>query len=165
VIPLVLSGVAAYLIGCLVGAYYIVRLRRGRDVRDSGSGNAGARNVFRSGDRSSALLTLLWDMLKGAIALGLSRAIAGSDAAAGFACVAVVAGHVWPAQLQFRGGKGVATAIGCLLALGPRALLGGSGPLVTGAVAAITIVVIVHHPALNRCRRARSAQPTQEIAS
>lgn len=163
-IQLALAAIAAYLVGCLVGAYYIVRLRRGRDVRDAGSGNAGARNVFRSGDRSSALLTLLWDVLKGALAIWLSRAVAGTDAAAGLACVAVVAGHVWPAQLQFRGGKGVATAIGCLLAIGPRALLGGSWPLVAGAVVAVAIVVIVHHPVLNR-RRARPAQPTQEIAS
>lgn len=158
---LLLAAAAAYAIGCLVGAYYVVRRRAGHDIRETGSGNAGARNVLRSGDRTSAVLTLVWDILKGALAVWVARTLTESDAAVAVVCVAVVAGHIWPAQLQFHGGKGVATLIGCLLAIGPRALMGGAWPLAAGAAVACTIVLIVHHPVIDRRRRV-PLRPAQE---
>lgn len=164
-LQLLLAALAAYVLGSLVGAYYVVRLRTGRDVRETGSGNAGARNVWRSGNKVSAALTLAWDMLKGALAVRLAQQIAPGDAAVGLAFVAAVVGHVWPAQLQFRGGKGVATAIGGLLAIGPRALVGGSWPLVASVAAGCAIVLVMHHPSIDRRRRALSMRPAQENAS
>lgn len=160
---LLLAAAAAYALGCLVGAYYVVRLRAGHDVRETGSGNAGARNVLRSGDRVSAALTLLWDILKGSLAVWIARTLTEGDAAVAIVCVAVVAGHIWPAQLQFHGGKGVATMIGCLLAIGPRALIGASWPLAAGVAVACTIVLIVHHPVIDRRRRV-PLRPAQETA-
>lgn len=128
VIQTLLAAAAAYLLGCLVGAYYVVRFRAGHDVRATGSGNAGARNVFRSGDRSSAALTLVWDIAKGALAVWLARSIApNDDVAVGLAFIFVVVGHIWPAQLQFHGGKGAATALGCMLVVDPLAAIAACG--------------------------------------
>ena len=149
-----LAAIAAYAIGCLVGAYYVVRLRSGRDIRATGSGNAGARNVLRSGDRVSAAITLAWDIVKGALAVLLAQRIAHNDVATGVAIVAVVVGHIWPAQLRFAGGKGVATTIGAALVVLPRALT-GSWPIVIGVVVASTIVIIMHQPSIEGRRRER----------
>ena len=141
-----LATVAAYMLGCVVGAYYVVRFRAGHDIRAMGSGNAGARNVLRSGDRTSAAITLLWDAFKGALAVWVAQRLAHTNVAIALAFVAVVLGHVRPAQLQFRGGKGVATAIGASLAILPRLFAGGTWPLIAGAVVAWTIVVRMHYP-------------------
>lgn len=158
----VLAALAAYALGCLVGAYYVVRLRAGHDVRETGSGNAGARNVLRSGDRFSAVLTLLWDVAKGALAVWLARSIARADVAVSLAIVAVVAGHIWPAQLQFRGGKGVATTIGTALAVLPLVVSQRSWVLVAGVAVASAIVIVMHHPTMHRGTRAPAVQPAQE---
>jgi glycerol-3-phosphate acyltransferase PlsY len=164
VYQVLLAAVAAYVIGCLVGAYYVVRFRSARDVRETGSGNAGARNVFRSGDTLGAALTLVWDALKGALAVWLAQQIAPGDVATGIAIVAVVIGHIWPAQLRFRGGKGVATTIGAALAVLPRALT-GSPALVAGVVIACAIVIVMHHPSMDRRRPVSSMRPAQENAT
>lgn len=120
----ILAAAAAYLLGCLVGAYYVVRFRAGHDVRATGSGNAGARNVLRSGDKSSAVLTLAWDIIKGALAVWLASIIApNDDVAIALAFIFVVAGHIWPAQLQLHGGKGAATALGCMLVINQHAAI------------------------------------------
>lgn len=136
-----LAAAAAYALGCLVGGYYVVRIRTGRDVRSTGSGNAGARNVLRSGDRVGAMLTLAWDILKGALAVWMARWIAQTELAAGTAFIAAVAGHIWPAQLRFRGGKGAATALGCMLAVDARAAVAACalGMLTGGARRSATV--------------------------
>jgi glycerol-3-phosphate acyltransferase PlsY len=146
-VKVLLVALASYLIGCIVGAYYVVRLRTGADVRLSGSGNAGARNVLRSVDRASAAATLVWDVAKGSLAVLLAQQVLPQDWAGGVAFVFVVGGHVWPAQLSFIGGKGAATALGCMIVIDPRATLialliggfvGGLGKSVTaGGLAAI----------------------------
>lgn len=143
---LVIASIS-YVLGCVVGAYYIVRLRTGADVRKSGSGNAGARNVLRSGDRISASATVFWDIAKGSLAVLLAHRLLPQDWAGGVAFVFVVAGHVWPAQLSLRGGKGAATALGSMLVIDARATLiailiggfvGGLGRSMTaGGLAAI----------------------------
>lgn len=140
-IQTVLAAGAAYLLGCLVGAYYVVRLRAGHDVRATGSGNAGARNVLRSGDRSSAAITLIWDILKGALAVWLARLIAAGDLAIALSFIFAVVGHIWPAQLQFHGGKGAATALGCMLMVDPRAAIAACaiGVLAGGVTRSATV--------------------------
>jgi acyl phosphate:glycerol-3-phosphate acyltransferase len=138
-----LAVLVAYALGCIVAAYYVVRLRSGKDVRDSGSGNAGARNVYRSGDRVAAALTLLLDAAKGAAAIQLAIWAVNNDAALALAFVAVIVGHIWPIQLQFRGGKGVAPAIGAGLVLLPRLPL-ASITLWLGITIGTALVVLAH---------------------
>src|SRR5690349_12036601 len=96
-----------YVLGSFTSGYYWVRWRTGQDIRLLGSGNVGAKNVGRLLGPTGFCITLLMDVAKGAIAVGVGiYAGLGSDAIV--ACIlAVVAGHNWPAQLRFQGGKGV----------------------------------------------------------
>lgn len=150
---LVLVAILGYGTGAVVGAFYIVRARTGRDVRALGSGNAGARNVLRSVDVTSALLTFAWDAAKGALAIWISRRWLAGTWTPGVAFVAVIAGHVWPVQLGFRGGKGVAPAIGCTVAiLASRNAL--AWPTLTMGAVAWGIVAFAHHPLFARHRAA-----------
>ena len=113
---LALIGLGAYLLGSIAFGMVISRLFGLGDLRAIGSGNIGATNVLRTGNKSAAALTLVLDAGKGAIAVLLARAIAGEDAAqlAGFAAFL---GHCYPVFLGFKGGKGVATFLGTLIAL------------------------------------------------
>ncbi len=107
---------AAYALGCISSAYYIVRVVKGQDIRTLGSGNAGGRNAGRVLGRAGFVAVTIFDALKGLAAVVLARWLG----VAGWGLVpvlfAVVAGHIWPVQLGFRGGKGIATTIGALLA-------------------------------------------------
>jgi glycerol-3-phosphate acyltransferase PlsY len=96
----------------------LTRLAGYGDIRAIGSGNIGATNVLRTGNKKLALLTLLLDGAKGAVAVLIARHFGGEDAAliAGFAAIL---GHLFPVWLEFKGGKGVATSLGMLLALAP----------------------------------------------
>jgi glycerol-3-phosphate acyltransferase PlsY len=105
----------SYFLGCIVAGYYVARLRDGTDIRRTGSGNAGARNVARSHGWLAAAVTLLLDAAKAAAAVLIGRALMPVEWAVWVAIIAVVAGHVWPVQLGFRGGKGVAPALGGFL--------------------------------------------------
>ena len=113
----------AYLLGCLATGYYLVRARTGRDIREFGSGSTGARNVWRVLGKPGFGLVVLGDFGKGALAVGTARAWTHDHRLAALAMLAVVAGHIWPVNLHFRGGKGVATSIGALLALDYRIAL------------------------------------------
>ena len=102
----------AYGLGCLNAGYYLLRWRDGRDLRALGSGNAGARNAGRVlGTRGFALVFAL-DATKGLLAVLAARWWA--PEAAALCAVAATLGHIYPIQLQWRGGKGVATALGAL---------------------------------------------------
>ena len=119
--PLVL--LAAYLLGSVPFAILISRALRLPDPRSFGSGNPGATNVLRTGNRLAAVLTLLGDAGKGAAAVLLCRALAESlslgPSLPAWAGAAAFAGHLYPVFLRFQGGKGVATFLGTLLALVP----------------------------------------------
>jgi len=108
---------AAYLLGSLPFAVVISRAFGLADPRSFGSGNPGATNVLRSGNKLAALLTLLGDAAKGWIAVAAAAAWAPETIA--WVAVAVFCGHVFSVFLRFRGGKGVATAAGVLLGLSP----------------------------------------------
>lgn len=116
--PLVLAlvAVAGYLLGSIPFGIVMARLFGLGDLRQIGSGNIGATNVLRTGNKLAAFLTLVLDAGKGGIAVLLARALVGEDAAqlAGFAAFL---GHCFPVFLGFKGGKGVATWLGTLLAL------------------------------------------------
>jgi glycerol-3-phosphate acyltransferase PlsY len=117
----VVSVLAAYLIGCISFAILASWLFRLPDPRSYGSGNPGATNVLRSGKKAAALFTLVGDALKGWIAVALAIRLAsrlgfGEETIAACA-VAVFLGHLYPIYFGFKGGKGVATALGVVLGL------------------------------------------------
>lgn len=109
----------AYALGCLNTGYYLVRFTRAQDVRQLASGSAGATNVGRALGRWGFGVTLLGDMLKGALAIYCARLFGWSEPWQIAMLCAVVIGHNWPVQLGLRGGKGVATSFGALLVFDP----------------------------------------------
>jgi glycerol-3-phosphate acyltransferase PlsY len=118
-----LAVLAAYLIGSLSFAVIISRAMGLSDPRSYGSGNPGATNVLRSGNKKAAALTLLFDALKGFLpvlaAQQLQARFGWGETTVGFVGLAAFLGHLWPVFFRFVGGKGVATAVGVLLALVP----------------------------------------------
>jgi acyl phosphate:glycerol-3-phosphate acyltransferase len=118
-----LAVLAAYLIGSLSFAVIVSRLMGLADPRAYGSGNPGATNVLRSGNKPAALLTLALDALKGfvpvLVVLRWGPAYGLGEGTAGFVGLAAFVGHLWPVFFRFKGGKGVATAAGVLMALNP----------------------------------------------
>src|SRR5436190_9095910 len=104
----------AYLLGCVATAYYIVRLRTGQDIRQLGSGNVGGRNAGRVLGRAGFVIVAVVDALKGLLAVLFARYLGVGEWTMALVMLAVLAGHIWPAQLGFRGGKGAATFIGAL---------------------------------------------------
>jgi len=103
-----------YVLGCFASGYYLVRWRTGDDVRVVGSGSAGATNVGRVLGWQGFWLTVSFDFLKGFFAVWLAEHFHLKPAGVMLTLLAVVAGHIWPVQLWFRGGRGVATALGGL---------------------------------------------------
>lgn len=112
----------AYLLGCFTTGYYWMRWRTGQDIRQHGSGNVGARNVGRLVGPGGFVVTLGLDAAKGAVAVLAAQQGGVSEEALLAVLLAVVAGHIWPWQLGFAGGKGVATSLGALLAYDPSLL-------------------------------------------
>jgi acyl phosphate:glycerol-3-phosphate acyltransferase len=112
---LVAAAVGCYLLGSIPFGVIATRLGGAGDVRKIGSGNIGATNVLRTGRKDLALITLIGDGGKGAVAVLIARALAG-DAAAAVAGGAAFLGHLFPVWLKFKGGKGVATFLGTMLA-------------------------------------------------
>ena len=111
-----LVGLASYLLGSVPFGVVVARIMGLGDLRQIGSGNIGATNVLRTGNKLAAFLTLVLDAGKGAVAVLAARAAFGPDAAQA-AGLAAFLGHIYPVFLGFRGGKGVATYLGTLLAL------------------------------------------------
>jgi glycerol-3-phosphate acyltransferase PlsY len=132
-----LSIIAAYFVGSIPFGYLIVRARGGGDVRETGSGGTGATNVTRRAGKGAGVVTLALDAAKGALVALLARWLLAPDFGVNWwvalAATAVVAGHVFPVWLKFRGGKGVATGLGVFLTLTPVAV----------ALAAVVFLVVV----------------------
>jgi glycerol-3-phosphate acyltransferase PlsY len=133
----ILLVLLAYLLGSLPFAVIVSKLYGLEDPRSHGSGNPGATNVLRTGNKSAALLTLLGDAVKGWLAVWLTGRLGGDVLAVSVAGVAAFLGHVYPVFLKFRGGKGVATALGVLLGW-------------SGSLALVTIATWVATAALTR---------------
>lgn len=113
---MILWALIGYGLGSISFGLILARLMNLGDLRTIGSGNTGATNVLRTGNKGAAALTLLLDGAKGAVAVLLARVFAGEDAAQ-LAGLAAFLGHCWPIWAGFRGGKGVATFLGIWLAL------------------------------------------------
>ena len=133
---LLVSAVFGYLLGSVPFAVIVSRAFRLADPRSFGSGNPGATNVLRSGNKLAALLTLLGDAAKGWLAMFIAARVGADGTAIAAAGLAAFLGHVFPFTLGFKGGKGVATALGVLL--GFSAGLAGVTAAIWLAVAAIT---------------------------
>ncbi len=128
----IIVAITAYLLGSIPFGLILVKLFRGTDVRQIGSGNIGATNVMRTGSKWLGIATLVLDAAKGYTAVLLAIIVAaakfGSDltpvfTCAGLAAVFAMLGHIFPVWLRFKGGKGVATGVGVFLALVPKAVL------------------------------------------
>jgi acyl phosphate:glycerol-3-phosphate acyltransferase len=128
-----LVGLAAYLLGSIPFGFILVRLFRKEDIREKGSGNIGATNVVRSGAKKLGILTFALDACKGFIAVWLASRIAFAPGLAAvplqnaeaLTALCAILGHIYPVWLRFKGGKGVATALGVFLALAPLAAVAG----------------------------------------
>lgn len=132
-LTLAIIAVVSYLLGSIPFGYLLVKLFRGEDVRQSGSGNIGATNVSRKSPLLGAF-TLILDALKGAAAVAMAARVSGGSGMAArsyqvMACAAffAVLGHMFTPWLKFRGGKGVATGLGSFLIIAPKAVLAALG--------------------------------------
>jgi glycerol-3-phosphate acyltransferase PlsY len=118
-----LTAAFSYLLGSIPFGFILMRIFRGQDVRQTGSGNIGATNVARSSP-ALGLLTLVLDGLKGLAAVALTRTFfPGRNLLAGVAALFAILGHMFPIWLKFRGGKGVATGLGSFALLAPKTVL------------------------------------------
>jgi acyl phosphate:glycerol-3-phosphate acyltransferase len=139
VLTLLAASVIGYLLGSIPFGVLLTRLAGYGDIRQIGSGNIGATNVLRTGSKAAAALTLLLDLVKGwaAVVIGEAWGADAALAAAGF----VIIGHMFPVWLGFRGGKGVATALGVLIAL--------AWPLALGtALVWLATALLLHYSSL-----------------
>lgn len=117
--------VVIYLIAAIPTGIVLARLMGGADIRQQGSGNIGATNVYRVVGKLAGVLTLIGDTLKGFLPLLAYQSwLSPTPAQLGLACVVAILGHCYPVYLKFKGGKGVATALGIFLVLSPKAVLG-----------------------------------------
>jgi acyl phosphate:glycerol-3-phosphate acyltransferase len=132
----IISVVLAYFIGSISFSYLMAKWVKGVDIRDHGSGNAGATNTLRLLGKGPAVTVLILDALKGVIAVYFTHLIVGDNptvlAASG---MSAIFGHNWPVFLRFRGGKGVATTIGVVISL---VFYAG---LISGIIAILLIVI------------------------
>jgi glycerol-3-phosphate acyltransferase PlsY len=109
----------SYGLGCIITGYYLTRVVTGKDIRGIASGNAGSRNVGRILGAKGFIVTFIGDAGKGVVAVWLAQQIAAGQWLPYAALLCVSAGHIWPVQLGFRGGKGLATMTGGLAILNP----------------------------------------------
>jgi glycerol-3-phosphate acyltransferase PlsY len=137
-LSLLIVAVLGYLLGAIPFGVLITRAMGLGDLRKIGSGNIGATNVLRTGNKAAAAATLLLDAAKGGVAVLIARAWIGPDAAQ-VAGLAAFLGHLYPVWLGFKGGKGVATFLGTLLALAwPAGLAACATWAVTAAISRIS---------------------------
>ena len=132
----IIAIVVAYLIGSLSTSILTAKFMKLPDPRSQGSGNAGATNMLRMAGKQAGLIVFVGDLLKGVIAVLIGRALGCVSIDLALVAFACVLGHVFPLYFKFRGGKGVATMVGSLIALSPP--LGLATALVWAIVAAIT---------------------------
>ena len=130
---LILTAIIGYLLGSIPFGLVLTRLAGFGDIRRIGSGNIGATNVLRTGSKPLAALTVLLDLLKGTAAVSIGWTWSEEAALVGGA--AVIVGHMFPVWLGFRGGKGVATAFGVLIAI--------AWPIAFGAAALWLVTVLL----------------------
>lgn len=133
-------ALASYLLGGIPSGYLIARYAKGIDIRQHGSGNPGAANVYRTVGRGAGILTLTLDALKGYLPVLLAVRLYPDNHLVTVLCGAMaIVGHIWTIFLRFKGGKGVATSAGVFLALLPKPILAsmaafGAGVALSGHI-------------------------------
>lgn len=132
-LPLI-AIIASYLVGSISFSIVVAKLFKGIDIRDHGSGNAGATNTLRVLGLGPAILVLALDLLKGMGSVALARAVSDQDYLPVVCGLAAIIGHNWPIWFKFKGGKGIATAIGVL------SVLVFFPALIAGIIAILSIV-------------------------
>jgi glycerol-3-phosphate acyltransferase PlsY len=137
----ILAVFLSYAIGCVSTGYYLTRLWTGTDIRTIGSGAAGARNVGRLLGGVGFVITFSGDFAKGLAAVWVASMLTHQHWVITASLLAVVIGHIWPVQLGFRGGKGVATALGGGLFFDWR----GCSAVDVAGVAILAIVILFAH--------------------
>ena len=125
----------AYLLGSISWGYMLLQWKMGVDVREYGSGSTGMSNVLRTGGVKAAVVVLTLDVAKGVIAVVIARVVIGTTAAEVSAALLVLMGHNWPVFLQFKGGRGILTALGGLAIMAPLPAI-----LATATFLAVTAV-------------------------
>jgi len=129
--------IVIYLIAAVPTGIVLAKVMGYEDVRDKGSGNIGATNVYRVAGKLAGVLTLAGDILKGFLPLLACKTwLAPTPTQLGIACAMAIVGHCYPVYLKFRGGKGIATALGIFLVMSPIAVLGAA--IVFGITVATT---------------------------
>ena len=129
--------IVIYLIAAVPTGIVLARVMGYEDVRDKGSGNIGATNVYRVAGKLAGVLTLAGDILKGFLPLLACKTwLAPTSAQLGITCAMAIVGHCYPVYLKFSGGKGIATALGIFLVMSPIAVLGAA--IVFGITVATT---------------------------
>jgi len=148
-----LAVIIAYLLGSIPAGYITTRLQSGKDIRKLGSGNIGAHNVYRNVGKFAAVMTAIFDVLKGAAAVVIAEKLLGYPTMAQvglpqalvlLAGLGVVAGHIWSIFLRFNGGNGISPTIGILAILLPEELLWALAMTIVFAVLTRNIVLSVN---------------------
>ena len=136
-LPFIFILIVIYLVAAIPTGIVLAKVMGYEDVRDKGSGNIGATNVYRVAGKLAGVLTLAGDILKGFVPLLACKTwLAPTPTQLGIACAMAIVGHCYPVYLKFRGGKGIATALGIFLVISPAAVLGAA--IVFGVAIAIT---------------------------
>jgi glycerol-3-phosphate acyltransferase PlsY len=148
--------ILGYLIGSLPFAVIVSKLFGLADPRSFGSGNPGATNVLRTGNKAAAALTLLGDASKGWVAMFIVSKLGAGETATALTGLAAFLGHLYPVFLRFKGGKGVATAIGVLIGL--------DGWLALGAAAVWLVTAIISRYSSLAAITAAAVAPTLALA-
>jgi acyl phosphate:glycerol-3-phosphate acyltransferase len=123
-----------YALGCFSTGYYLVRYRTGKDIRILYSGTAGSTNAGRILGSSGYFFTLLGDAAKAAVGLSAARHFGASPWGIVAVAISIMVGHIWPVQLKFHGGKGLAPALGIAAVIDYRAALIGGGLVLLGSL-------------------------------
>jgi len=136
-LPFIFILIVIYLVAAIPTGIVLAKVMGYEDVRDKGSGNIGATNVYRVAGKLAGVLTLAGDILKGFLPLLACKTwLAPTPNQLGIACAMAIVGHCYPVYLKFRGGKGIATALGIFLVISPTAVLGAA--IVFGITVATT---------------------------
>ena len=136
-LPFIFILIVIYLVAAIPTGIVLAKVMGYEDVRDKGSGNIGATNVYRVAGKLAGVLTLAGDILKGFLPLLACKTwLTPTPTQLGIACAVAIVGHCYPVYLKFRGGKGIATALGIFLVISPAAVLGAA--IVFGVAIAIT---------------------------
>jgi glycerol-3-phosphate acyltransferase PlsY len=153
--PVVLTWTAAclisYILGSINAAYYWIRWVYGTDIRNAGSGNAGARNAGRVHGKASFMAVLIMDAALGALAVVIGIMASSMDSLLpGFCALMAIVGHVFPAQLHGKGGKGLAKATGGLIML---AVSGATASLWLAVPGSLVLLAFTHRSYIRHSRR------------